>query len=307
MAIPLPNSSPTFSSDPPCSSSSESSCAPSTRNKRSSASPTYSSKSAWAIPSSSCWPACCLRTQAIAAAAILILYWAAFALYPLPAAGFDYSSVGLPSSWPHLTGFYAHWDKSTHLAAAFDRWFLNLFPQAKPFRFNAFGTSTLNFIPSLAIMIFGLLAGNLLRSILPAQRKLLILLAAGLAGILLGQLLESIGVCPIVRKVWSPSWALYSTGWVFLLLAAFYAVIDILGLHAWAFPLVVVGMNSIAMYVLAHTSADFITSNLKTHLGQNLFAHPSPAFAPLLQSLALLLTWWLILLWMYRRKIFLRV
>ena len=65
-----------------------------------------------------------------------------------------------------MRGFFAHWNKNTNVAAAFDRWFLNLFPRASndPFLFNPGGYATLNFIPSIATMIFGVLAGELLRS-----------------------------------------------------------------------------------------------------------------------------------------------
>ena len=102
------------------------------------------------------------RWQAVAAVAILIGYWAAFALYPLPPPGFDWTSVGVPADWPHhLSGFAAHWDKNANLAHAADVWFLNLFPRESPFRFNGGGYLTLNFVPSLATMIFGLLAGGL--------------------------------------------------------------------------------------------------------------------------------------------------
>ena len=103
--------------------------------------------------------------QAIAAVVILVGYWLAFALYPLPAENFDYAAVGVPADWPyHLNGFAAHWDKNVHAAAAFDHWFLNLFPRPEPFVFDKEGYSTFNFIPSLATMIFGLMAGELLRS-----------------------------------------------------------------------------------------------------------------------------------------------
>ena len=72
--------------------------------------------------------------QWIASGLILVGYWAAFALYPLPGAGFDYAKVGVPNDWPHLmTGFAAHWNKNSNLAWAFDTWFLNLFPAEKPF------------------------------------------------------------------------------------------------------------------------------------------------------------------------------
>src|SRR5437660_777581 len=45
--------------------------------------------------------------------AILVGYWAAFALYPLPAPDFDYPSVGVPADWPHhYAGFAGHWNKN---------------------------------------------------------------------------------------------------------------------------------------------------------------------------------------------------
>ena len=78
-----------------------------------------------------------LRVQVVVFVAILVGFWAAFALYPLPPAGFDYPSVGVPADWPHLySGFLAHFNKNSNLSWAFDVWFLNLFPREAPFRFN---------------------------------------------------------------------------------------------------------------------------------------------------------------------------
>ena len=103
------------------------------------------------------------REQWIAVAVILAGYWAAFALYPLPGAGFDYGSVGVPAAWREqhlLTGFAAHWNKNSNLAWAFDTWWLNLFPRVKPFAYNGGGYTTLAFIPTLATMILGVIAGG---------------------------------------------------------------------------------------------------------------------------------------------------
>ena len=112
------------------------------------------------------------RVQWAAAAAILVGYWAAFALYPPPPAGFDTRTVGVPPDWPYqLSGFAAHWNKNTNLAQAFDVWFLNLFPRERPFAFNGGGYLTLNFVPSLATMIFGLIVGGALRSPLSESEK----------------------------------------------------------------------------------------------------------------------------------------
>src|SRR5215471_6684334 len=125
------------------------------------------------------------RVQWIGAAIILVAYWAAFALYPLPPAGFDTTTVGVPRDWPHhLSGFAAHWNKNTNFASRVDQWFLNLFPREKPFVYNSGGYLTLNFVPSLATMIFGLLAGGLLREN-PAEQKVRVLALYGLAGVAL--------------------------------------------------------------------------------------------------------------------------
>src|SRR5262249_50391522 len=111
------------------------------------------------------------RIQWITAGGILFAYWLFFALYPLPPATFDWQSVGIPPDWHHLSGFAAHWEKNTNPAAAFDVWFLNLFPREAPFKFQSGGYETLNFIPSLATMTFGLLTGQLLRSELSISEK----------------------------------------------------------------------------------------------------------------------------------------
>jgi len=76
---------------------------------------------------------------------------------------------------------------------------------------------------------------------------------------------------------------------------------------SWAFPLVVIGMNSIAAYCIAHLFAGFTINSLKTHLGQNFFKFAGDAYEGFFLGTAVLLVYWLILYWMYRRKIFLRI
>ncbi|HEX4644011.1 MAG TPA: DUF5009 domain-containing protein, partial [Verrucomicrobiae bacterium] len=145
------------------------------------------------------------KVQFMAAILILVGYWAAFALYPLPGPDFNYQSVGVPADWPHLTGFAAHWDKNTNFAAAADQWFLNLFPREHPFVFNGGGYLTLNFVPSLATMIFGLLAGQFLRQASSPGRKVMTLFGVGLGCLALGALVDLTGVCPSVKRIWTPS------------------------------------------------------------------------------------------------------
>jgi predicted acyltransferase len=248
------------------------------------------------------------RVQWIAAGLILAGYWFAFALYPLPAPGFDTTAVGVPADWPHqLTGFAAHWGKNTNLAHAFDWWFLNLFPREAPFVFNRGGYLTLNFVPSLATMIFGLLAGEVLKSARSDSAKVRTLLTWGIGGIALGAVLHLLGVCPVVKRIWTPSWTVFSAGWVTLFLAGYYYVVDVRASRRWTFPFIVVGMNSIAMYILVHVATDFVGRSFEIHVGRAPFEVFGSVFAPVLLGAATLVVFWAMLLWMYRKRLFLRI
>jgi predicted acyltransferase len=134
-------------------------------------------------------------------------------------------------------------------------------------------------------------------------------------------------VCPLVKRIWTPSWAVFSSGCTFWMLAGFYLVIDVWGWRRWALPLVVVGMNSIAMYCMAQLMKGWVSQNLQTHLGP--VALPAlthvgvpvlsamgvsfdpvwanNTFGPITQSAAVLGVLWLICLWMYRRGLILRI
>jgi len=248
------------------------------------------------------------RVQWAALVLILVGYWGAFGLYPLPGDGFNYAAVGVTPDWAHhQNGFVAHWDKNSNLAWAFDTWFLNLFSRPRPFTHNGGGYATLSFIPTLATMILGLLAGGVLRRAGPGSAKVLWLGCAGAAGLAAGWGLGELGICPVVKRIWTPSWVLFSGGWCLFFLAGFYAVLDLLGVRFWAFPLRVVGMNSIAAYCMAGLWEGFIAKNLTTHLGKDVFAVLGEPYEALLHGATVLLVLWLILFWMYQRKLFLRI
>jgi predicted acyltransferase len=249
-----------------------------------------------------------LRVQIAAFAVILAGFWTAFVLYPLPGPDFDYTQVGVPAGWPHLySGFLAHFNKNSNLSWAFDVWFLNLFPREAPFQFNRGGWSTLSFIPTLATMMLGLWAGAWLKTGRPAAAKLKGLVIGGVALTAAGLLLQWLHICPIVKRIWTPSYTLYSGGLVVLMLAGFYAVMEWKARTRWAFPLLVIGANSIAIYVMSWTLEHFVSSALVRHLGPAPFAVLGAPFEPVLRGAAVLVVFWAILFWMYRRKIFLKI
>ena len=250
---------------------------------------------------------CRPRWQWTALAVVLVGYWLAWALYPLPGADLNYQAVGVPADWQHhYKGFAAHWNKNGNSGSAFDQWFLNLFPRSQRFVYNGGGYLTLSFIPTLGTMILGLVAGRWMRAAAPRipLKKFFIASAWGLAA---GALLHITGICPVVKRIWTPSWTLFSGGACFLLLALFCWAIEVHGYRKWAFPLVVIGMNSIAAYLIAHLFDSFVVDSFRIHLGRGAFQLFGPGLEPLLLGIATLTVYWLILYWMFRRKLFLRV
>lgn len=251
-----------------------------------------------------------VKVQWAALVVILVGYWAAFVMYALPPADFVYGTVNVSREWLNthgLEGFAAHWQKNSNLAWAFDTWWMNLFPREKAFEFNGGGYATLSFIPTLGTMILGLIAGGILRSERTAWDKVKWFAMAGVIGLASGWLLGVLGICPVVKRIWTPSWVLFSGGWCFLFLAGFYALVDIRQRRGWAYPLLVIGANSIAAYVMAHLFEGFIMKMLKTVFGQDAFKVFGAPYEPVFLGAATLLVLWLMLWWMYRRKIFLKV
>jgi predicted acyltransferase len=282
--------------------------------------------------------------QLAAAVLVLVAYGAWFASYTPTAEVRAEVEQSLQAAGKTLdpatqfTGWAARWDKHTNAAAAVDRWLLNCFPRAgdtpdkRVFRFNDGGYQTLNFIPSLATMIFGLMAGTMLRSNRPDAAKWKWLLgAAGLCFLAtlpidttlwpegLRQLGAQWSLCPAVKRIWTPTWAVFSSGWTFAMLAAFHVVIDRWGYRRWSWPLVVVGVNSISMYCLSQLARPFTKATLKTHLATVdawfpwdpglvgvLFGEQCP-FTPVFERLAVLFVLWCVCVWLWRQRIFVRI
>jgi heparan-alpha-glucosaminide N-acetyltransferase len=241
---------------------------------------------------------------------ILVAYWFFFALYPLPPADFDFSKVGISAEWLQnhgLHGFAAHWQKNSNPAAEFDRWFLNLFPRETRFIGAANGLTTLNFIPLIGTMILGMAAGQLLKSARAPWQKVRWLLLAGTIGVGLGLLLGFLGICPVVKAIWTPSWVLFSGGLCLALTAAWFVLIEILEFRKLVLPLVVVGMNSILAYAISHVFPAFAFNLWRRIFGAEIFRLFGPPLEPIVYGAVVLAGYWLILFSLYRAKIFLKI
>ncbi len=244
----------------------------------------------------------------VAFAGILIGYWLLFAAWPAPPPEFDYPSVSVKATWDHHpTGFAAHWDKNTNPAHAFEQWLYEYLPRAN--RHNGGGYATLSFIPTLATMILGLIAGTWFQTLLPGWLVVRRFVFVGVPLLAAGYAIDSFGICPNVKRIWTPSWVLLSGGWCFLLLALFTAATDAVGAVGWSYPLRVIGANSIAAYLIAdpHLLDSFLLGAIRTHFGPTIFADVGGQYEPVLTGGVLMGVYWLILWWMYRNRVFVRI
>jgi predicted acyltransferase len=123
-------------------------------------------------------------------------------------------------------------------------------------KINKDGWVTINIIPTAAHVIWGVLAGRLLVSKISARKKITCLAVAGLIGLILGFGLDALDVTPIIKRISTSSFTLASAGWVLLLLAFFYWLIDVKQVNKYAWVFVVVGMNSIFIYLFFETIGD---------------------------------------------------
>ncbi len=252
---------------------------------------------------------CSTRTRWIWFALILIAYWLFYVCFPMMPPHGQPMDFNTPEGWRHdFSGFFAHWNHNHNAGWSFDRWLLNQFPRERPYVGYLGGYTTLNFIPTIATMILGLMSGTWLKQAVreganPVKR----LAIAGVACLAFSLVLHYGGICPIVKRLWTPAWVFFSGGCSFLILAALYQIIDVKQWRRWSFPFVVLGVNSLAIYVMRHTLDVWFSETLQKHFGTQVFQVFGAELQPVMIGAITFLIFWLVLLWMYRRKIFIRL
>lgn len=118
---------------------------------------------------------------------------------------------------------------------------------------NGGGWVTINFLPTAAHTIWGVVAGQWLLSEKPQMQKVKLLLISGFIALAAGYLLDWTSVTPIIKRIATSSFVLASGGWALLLLALSYWIIDVKKFNGMVFPFAVVGMNSIFIYMFFNT------------------------------------------------------
>lgn len=161
-------------------------------------------------------------------------------------------------------------------------------------------------IPAIATALLGVFLGTFLKNTakdFSTNKKLFIMITSAVVLMGIGMLWNY--DFPINKRLWTSSFVCYVGGFSILLFAFFYLVIDVMGFHKWAFPLILIGSNSILIYMafeglvnFGHT-AEFVFGGIIKYLPfiwQPVFTAISVTFVQLI-----------LLYFLYKRKLFLKV
>lgn len=214
------------------------------------------------------------KTQVAIAAGMLIGFWALFVAFPGPD---------------------GPWSQEGNIGARIDLWVLG-------YNYSDYYT-TINFIGNAVTILFGCWAGDLLRTEKSHSEKLRILLSCAAAGFVLGLALAPVN--PMVKHLWTASFTFFSAGWVILMLAAFYWVIEVKKVKRWAFPFLVLGVNSLFVYSLGQIGIKgWLNRGLSSFTGNfSVFGD----LGMILQHTLVLFGLWYVCYWLYQRKILIKI
>lgn len=222
-----------------------------------------------------------IRIQAAVASLILVGYACLLAFVGAP---------GIPAGTYQLNHNLVNYVDLRYLSPHWQVW---------PYAAQGWGT-ILSTIPTISTTILGLMIGELLMSSLARIRMVKIIAAIGVSGIALGWILSPF--IPVVMKMWTTSYGVMTAGWACLMFAFFFWFIDVQGHKTWTFPLVVIGMNAIFIYMFM--------SIIPVGRIVGVFSHPIAgmlgSFGDLFSALSVFAVAWLLLFWLYKRRIFIK-
>ena len=214
------------------------------------------------------------RKQVIAGVALVAGYWALFAMFPGPD---------------------GPWSKTGNIGAVIDLKLLG-------YNYSGYYT-TINFLGNAATILFGCWTGALLRTNRSHSYKLRVLATCAAAGFALGLALQPWN--PMVKRLWTGSFTFFSTGWVIVMLMAFYWVIEVRQAKRWAFPFLVLGMNSLFIYSLGQIGIKgWLNRGLQNFTNNFKFLGD---FGAIPQQVLVLSLLWCVCYWLYKRQIFFKI
>lgn len=175
-------------------------------------------------------------------------------------------------------------------------------------KINGDGWVAINIIPTAAHTIWGAMAGKLLIENRPELSKIKWLLIAGFAGLIIGYGLDIANITPIIKRISTSSFVLASGGWVLLILALLYWITDMLKYNKYAWICIVVGMNSIFIYMFFQILGGWLvkTTGIFTNGFMSMIHVPEKIMFFITSLVALYINWYLCY-WLYKKKIFIKL
>jgi len=227
---------------------------------------------------------CNLRKQIIWLLFLLLGYWAVMMLIPVP--GFGAGVLTMEGS----------------LESYIDRLLL-------PGRLHDVvhdPEGILSTIPAVGTALIGVFTGIFLKwksKDFSMIKKAIALFAVGVVLLLLGLLWDM--DFPINKRLWTSSFVVYVGGWSLILLSIFYFIIDVLGWKKWSFPFIIIGTNSIVIYMAAEGMINF--AHIANYIFGGLINFAAVAWQPVLAAATVTLAQLAMLYFLYRNKLFLKI
>jgi predicted acyltransferase len=161
----------------------------------------------------------------------------------------------------------------------------------------------LSTLPAVVTAMLGMFTGEFIRRTDVPERK-----KSGYMGlaelVLLGVgLLWSLSF-PINKSLWSSSFVLVVGSYSLAMFALFYEIIDVRGYQKWAFPFIIIGLNSVTIY-LAQRIIPF--DEISGFFLNGAASMLSPDWEKVLLDVGYLAVSWLFLYFLYRKKTFLKI
>ncbi|MEX2592449.1 MAG: DUF5009 domain-containing protein [Anditalea sp.] len=176
-------------------------------------------------------------------------------------------------------------------------------------KINSGGWAAINCIPTAAHTIWGAMCGKILLSDRRPDKKIKIILIAAAVGLLVGYGLDLLNITPIIKRISTTAFVFASGGWALAALAFFYWLVDVKKVQAWTTFFIIVGMNSIFIYLFAEVLGhrwlvDFVAIFNFGFLAPLGFPEPILGLINAILTLALM---WCLCYFLYKKKIFFKV
>lgn len=160
-------------------------------------------------------------------------------------------------------------------------------------------------LPAISTALLGVFVGTFLNVKCSFSIKIRLLLMALAAVILIfAGLIWDINF-PINKHLWTSSFVCFVGGFSILFFVFFYVIIDLFGFHKWAFPLILIGSNSILIYIAAEGLVDF--KHTADYVFGGLIQYTSIIWQPFFAALSVTVIQLLLLYFLYKKKWFLKI